>query len=443
MKFDKILLFTALICLVIYGFLSFKGYEIQAEKKPKIDFTKDTNFDALSKIKSKCESSDMVYCEELGNFYVYQKKYGLAFKYYEKICAYNPILDNCFKAGNIAQKYLEDNVTAVLLYQKSCESSGIKTCDSLGQIYKNGLGEISKNEDLAIEYLSRSCNKFYYASCVALGEIYESRNDKAKALINYEKSCKYAKLGCDKMKNLHALVFNLTTNPTSELEEFLKTNSVLCDEKNGIACARLAKHFKYLDKEKSKNFTTKACNYGNLSSCPKKMPDESKITNLRKDCASSNYKACSKLAYELNKQNKDGKFDYEIEDSYKKGCEFGKNKISCSNLGQFLSEKNRLDESIIYLKKSCEMGFARGCYNAGMVYAFDYEPPYGKEATKYFIKSCEMGHSWGCYKAGSMYKNAWGGNEKNIEKAYEFWQKSCLKEGIGCRELEDIKIGVE
>lgn len=53
-------------------------------------------------------------------------------------------------------------------------------------------------------------------------------------------------------------------------------------------------------------------------------------------------------------------------------------------------------EKIDLYKKSCELGYAKGCTQYGMRYAADTQKNRDKDDAYYFQKACDMGDETGC-----------------------------------------------
>lgn len=89
------------------------------------------------------------------------------------------------------------------------------------------------------------------------------------------------------------------------------------------------------------------------------------------------------------------------------------------------------------LERQCNNGNAWSCVDLGYLYNFgegvkqDY-----KKASELFGKSCEMGYAVGCYNLGIYYYN-----RRDYNTAMEFYGKACdLGEQKGCDAYKKIKL---
>ncbi|MCI7549280.1 MAG: sel1 repeat family protein, partial [Campylobacter sp.] len=102
---------------------------------------------------------------------------------------------------------------------------------------------------------------------------------------------------------------------------------------------------------------------------------------------------------------------FDVKKAYEQGIAFYNNK--------------EYDKAAELLKKACDGGNMRGCYNLGVMYSNGNGVEKNKQkAAELYKKVCDGGDMDGCYNLGTIYANG-NGVEKNKQKAAELYKKVC------------------
>ena len=92
-------------------------------------------------------------------------------------------------------------------------------------------------------------------------------------------------------------------------------------------------------------------------------------------------------------------------------------------------------------EKACGMGSADSCNSLGDTHRGRME---GANAEQYFLKACELGNRSSCSSLGLLYRYGTRPSDKapvqvNLQKAREFYQRSCNKGGTGdCTAVKEL-----
>ena len=93
--------------------------------------------------------------------------------------------------------------------------------------------------------------------------------------------------------------------------------------------------------------------------------------------------------------------------------------------GRAFYDNKEYDKAFEPLKKACDGGNMRGCYNLGVMYADGNGVEKNEQqAVELYKKACDGGEMSGCTSLGVMYKKGFG-VEKNEQKAVELYKKAC------------------
>lgn len=132
----------------------------------------DVNFkEAKAYYEDSCNGDYNLSCVNLGNMYAngngVKKDARKANQLFNKACKNNSA-EGCINLGiayfignevrlNV-QKANELFNNAIEIYKESCKNNNAESCISLSLIYKDGLGDIQKDEALAIKYQNVTCS---------------------------------------------------------------------------------------------------------------------------------------------------------------------------------------------------------------------------------------------------------------------------------------------
>jgi len=111
--------------------------------------------------------------------------------------------------------------------------------------------------------------------------------------------------------------------------------------------------------------------------------------------------------------------------------------VSCAQLGRDKLSRGDYEGAKPALAKACDLGYAKSCHNAGVVY---YTGGFGlaadpAKATSFFERGCDGGMRDSCYNAGIAYDKGLGA-PKDRHKAEKLYAKSCeLGFGDACNNL--------
>ena len=245
-------------------------------------------------------------------------------------------------------------------FEKECSKNNAYSCLRLSELTYWGQGGLAKDEQKAISIMQERCESGYAFACEKIADLYLFGDANIKADLD-------------------------------EAKRYYDKSSVLyrkaCDENYAAACYRLG----YLHLYGSSNF------FGNMS--------------IEKD---------------LNKT-----VSY-----YDKSCELNY-KLACRNLGNFyrkgLSVTKSESKARQLFDKACAMD-SELCIWIGDRYKFDAKDY--KMSEFYYKKSCDLGYAWGCDDVGMLYFSGLG-VAKDEGKASEYFTKACDidKMGFVCRHI--------
>jgi hypothetical protein len=161
----------------------------------------------------------------------------------------------------------------------------------------------------------------------------------------------------------------------------------------------------------------------------KDSPKE-KFNICQKECKKGNLKACANLSYLY-------RTGIGVEKDYKKALEIAKSlckrgvALACANLGGIYyygqGVKRDVEKAMELLKKACDMNEPLGCNGVVLIH-MEEEKAKGKEfwVTKkslpYIKKSCSLGDASGCFTLG-LYYYIW---ESNTNKYEKYMTKGCF-----------------
>ncbi len=253
---------------------------------------------------------------------------------------------------NATQSVCKDDEASC--FEKECSKGDNLSCLRLAELTYWGQGGLAKDEKKAISIIMERCDSGYAFACEKIADLYLFGDANIKA-------------------------------DRDEAKRYYDKSSVLyrkaCDENYAAACYRLG----YLHLYGSSNF------FGNMS--------------IEKD---------------LNKT-----VSY-----YDKSCKLNY-KLACRNLGNFYRKGISVTQSESKAKelfdKACTMD-SELCIWIGDRYKFDAKD-YETSKT-YYKKSCDLGYAWGCDDLGMLYFNGLG-MAKDDKKATQYFTKACDIDKMG------------
>ncbi|HHH54898.1 MAG TPA: sel1 repeat family protein, partial [Bacteroidetes bacterium] len=227
-----------------------------------------------------CALNDIRACDGLGFLYTRSESFmkpneALSLKYFMKTCELAPYtcekIATAYETGNKLKKNIDN---AIKFYEKACDNNLTQSCSKLGRIHLE-----NQNYKTALPFLIKACESKEDWSCTQVAKVYENGNkevlkDKEKSVLFYDKACDFgSRTSC---KNL-ALKYLSEENPAKNMHKVLHYFVKACDKADADACREVALIYKSgkngvkINKMRSLNFFSKACNYGNEKSCKLKQ----------------------------------------------------------------------------------------------------------------------------------------------------------------------------
>ena len=143
----------------------------------------------------------------------------------------NPVACHNFKL-----LYGDEDVLEKGSFKEACEAGNATACYNVGLMYDHGDGEILENDNTAIDYYTKACDKNHYQSCSKAAFLYEEGKD-----------------------------------VKVDMKQALKLYSKACGGGDGLGCHNVAVYYSKSDnkalKELAIKFYDKACDNGNINSC--------------------------------------------------------------------------------------------------------------------------------------------------------------------------------
>lgn len=143
--------------------------------------------------------------------------------------------------------------------------------------------------------------------------------------------------------------------------------------------------------------------------------------DLFRDCSNGNYKACSTIgSMRMNKYSPD--YNPSLALDYLSSACHGSVSAGCFNLGLYYSSKGDNDRSMIYFKKSCDLGDYVGCaryrnstVTSPVASSLDSAHQYEQngdivKALYSYKKSCQDGVIASCNRYNQLYSQYRGGS---------------------------------
>lgn len=258
-------------------------------------------------------------------------------------------------------------------------------CYAAGLDYQKGTDTIKIDENKALKYLEKGCELDNAESCGNLGLYYGKNNENR----NLEKSFKYSEKACN-LNNPDGcfIIGSMYYTGTGATLDLNKGNEYIdkCCKLNPSTCTGSAKYL--LEQKKS--------------------PKDFELTNLKKE---------------------DNAFEYLL---LEKACKYQDGK-GCFEIALNFFSKNP-EKYIEWISKGCDLKDDLSCL--GLNVLFKYTNPYkALEAVK---KGCKNEGEFSCSILADYYKKGIY-IEKNIDKAFSLYQKSCDSNiAIACTNLAEL-----
>ena len=265
----------------------------------------------------------------------------------------------------------------ILMYHRSADMGDPEGMYNLGNIYKDGKGEVTKDEDEAIVWYRKAVEMGHGKSAKALGRIYYENKDKSTAIEWYHKGAELGDSCC--MHNLGVTDSytrdGLTRDGAKAVEWFRR--SIELDTSCG--CGMVALGFSY---EEGKDGLRR---------------DEVRAVEL--------YREAAKLG------NARGMFRLGVCYDYGKG-ELTKDEA----------------KAVEWYRKAAEAGNATAMFNLGYAYQYGQGGLTKDEAkaVEWYRKAAEAGNATAMHSLGICYFDGQGGLTKDEAKTVEWWQKAAV-----------------
>ena len=112
----------------------------------------------------------------------------------------------------------------------------------------------------------------------------------------------------------------------------------------------------------------------------------------------------------------------------------------CFVIAEKYYANRKIESSMKYFTKACNLGNAEACYKLGNIYRFEIKLKNKKEAAVYYHKACDMNHGKACNNLGNLYKKGHG-VQQDYQMALELFAKACEIEDSmekGCTNKEKL-----
>lgn len=300
----------------------------------------------------------------------------------------------------------------ILMYHRSADMGDPEGMYNLGNIYKDGKGEVTKDEDEAIVWYRKAVEMGHGKSAKALGGIYYEDKDESIAFEWYRKGAELGDSCC--MRNLGFAYKYGKGGLTKDGEKAIEWYRRSAEVDTSCGCGMVALGISY---ENGENCLT---------------VDEVRAVELyRKAAALGHPSAMYNLgyAYEYG-QGGLTKDEVKAVEWYQKAAEAG-NATAMNNLGVYYElGKGGLtkDEAkaVKWYQKAAEAGNAKAMHNLGICY-FDGKGGLTKDEAKtveWWQKAAVAGNAQAMRDLGVCYEYGKGGVTKDEAKAIEWYRKA-------------------
>jgi len=372
---------------------------------------------------------------------------------YEKACN----LGNSNACIELASIYSEDNIKKSFeFYHKACYSGSGDTCYNLGMTYYNGLFNIVKNKNKALNLMKDACDLDYAKGCSAVGFIYNEDTDfiqkKSEGISFYAKGCE---LGDGDGCNNLGYIYEKGKEVKQDYKKAIKLYDNACRFDSIAGCISLGTMYSNgngveQNYQKAMDIFNLLCELNILKGCNNlgvmylngqgiEQNYQKAIELFTKTCNQNNAQGCFNLGEIYNEKNGiKQNYKYAI-NFYDKSCSLGLIE-GCTATGIAYITQSETNQNFIkaldYFNMACSNGDSIACYNLGILYHYGkgIEQDYNS-ATVFYSKACDSGYIKGCFSLGTMYMNGLG-VERNEREAIKFYKKACdLNHGGSCANL--------
>jgi len=353
--------------------------------------------------------------------------------------------ENLFGCVTDAKKAFElgEYKKTINLLELPCQTNHGPACHWIGLIYRDGKGNVSKDNITALSYMKMACEGIYPHACKDMGILYEQEGQMENAIKSYTMGCEKNSLdSCYNLANIY--YFGTGTQTNMEKAKYLykkacklgdnkqacqryerlsgikgneaETFLLKCREKDGIACHNLSALY-YSGKgvkqsyKKAIELDTLACIYKYAMGCKNVALSYLKGTHVKKDTkkAMDFFKAAGSLGEGSGFFNAANMYQYgrgvkkdlkSAEEMYIRGC-LKMDMPSCVKLGYFyekgITGKTDGKKAAWFYKAACDHKEQKGCSNMAFLYyegkVVEQDP---LKAKIYFEKACTLGDEQGC-----------------------------------------------
>ena len=187
----------------------------------------------------------------------------------------------------------------------------------------------------------------------------------------------------------------------------------------------------------------KACSKGEMQSCfqlgmmfesgDQVREDFAEAKNyFEKACPKGHTKACIGLGDLYERELGVEKDLVRARTFYAKACKAGDGE-GCYSIGRLEENAHHMKKALSMYDQACQKKFAMACSTLGMMYDFGREIKKNEMlARDYYQKACSLDGVF-CDWLGNAYENGKLGVQKDIKKAYHYYERSCKgKSAEGC-----------
>jgi len=315
------------------------------------------------------------------------------------------------KVDNNVTKRIENNETKkVQELKSSCKDANSTACFLVGMAYAKG-EDVAKDADKSFEFFHKSCDLNATTICVRLANTYENREsvryDVNRSIELYEKACKLKEArACDALGYLYTGA-NIDVKEDENLSAhyFMQTCKIA-----GYTCEKIAVAYETgAGLKQNRTFATKfhekACDNNSTRSCSelgRYYVEQSNFTKaqrvLTKACSLKSGWSCGELGRLHEEGNSEIKKDLVKSIKFHKMACSANHRTSCSRVGMYYLSEKKMNDSLEYLTKACNMADAVACREIALIYR-DGKESVEKDkfkSVKFFAQACQYGDEESC-----------------------------------------------
>jgi uncharacterized protein (TIGR03382 family) len=353
-----------------------------------------------------------------------------------------------------------DPAKGVKLVGEACKGKLAEACTTLGYVYLNGRGGVTKDAAKALEYYEKGCDLKDADGCIGAYEV-NAYGYLVVGSYDYAKGLPYLTKGCDKLKSGRACRrlaqlydwggTGVTVDKDKATKLYASSFPMLesdCKDGDGESCWEIGYMYLYaygapFDLDKAVSLFDKGCQNASGNACyyaaglMDPSPD-SYYTYIqgREKLVDKTYaksyalyeKACNRFdhfdsCYQAGRMLADGRVTGDtsaVEKMARRVCDLSA--YSC-NLWASLKDDGKLvtqdkPGALQLYEKACEAGNSLSCTTAAERYGnySDYGTYNPAKAVKLWEKACEMWDAASCTRAAQQYY--WGDSYNNIVQDY-------------------------